>query len=208
MPDSVFYLVRHGQTEANVKRILQGANTDTPLTALGTAQIQELLVRFEFTPLQAIYSSPQPRALVTAEGIAQAHGLSVKTASALRERWMGPLDGAPDDILTTVYAREYQAFLRLTAQQKFRQSLLTMESDLQIADRVMNYLASLIPISFGKTSLAVTHSGVMKSVLQYLGYATYDELSNTAIKNAGYMKMIVNGSLFTIDEAFGIEIGH
>jgi len=72
----------------------------------------------------------------------------------------------------------------------------------------MNYLASLIPISFGKTSLAVTHSGVMKSVLQYLGYATYDELSNTAIKNAGYMKMIVNGSLFTIDEAFGIEIGH
>ena len=37
---TTFYIIRHGQSEANAKGILQGSQIDTPLTELGRSQAQ------------------------------------------------------------------------------------------------------------------------------------------------------------------------
>ena len=48
---TTFYIIRHGQSEANAKGILQGSQIDTPLTELGRSQAQVTLSKLELTIL-------------------------------------------------------------------------------------------------------------------------------------------------------------
>jgi broad specificity phosphatase PhoE len=59
------YLVRHGQTESNLKRIMNGPNM--VLSPVGIAQAEELAKRFTSIPIDKMYCSTYPRAKQTAE---------------------------------------------------------------------------------------------------------------------------------------------
>ena len=62
---TTIYIVRHGQTEANVKGILMGSGGDSPLTADGEKAVEatgEYLAPIRF---RSAYSSPMGRALKT-----------------------------------------------------------------------------------------------------------------------------------------------
>ena len=63
---TTFYIIRHGQSEANAKGILQGSQIDTPLTELGRSQAQVTLSKLETDNFDAIYASPLLRAAQTA----------------------------------------------------------------------------------------------------------------------------------------------
>jgi len=60
------YLIRHGETDWNNKRRLQGGLSDTPLNENGLRQTRNLALRLKDEKLSAIYSSPLSRAKVTA----------------------------------------------------------------------------------------------------------------------------------------------
>ncbi len=60
------YLVRHGQTDYNLKNLLQGS-TDNPLNETGRQQARQLARMLEDVPFEIIYSSPLKRAKETAE---------------------------------------------------------------------------------------------------------------------------------------------
>lgn len=62
------FLVRHGQSEGNLFRRVQG-QTDVELTADGKAQLPYLTKRFAETPLAAVYTSPLRRAEETGAAI-------------------------------------------------------------------------------------------------------------------------------------------
>lgn len=62
------FLVRHGQSEGNLFRRVQG-QTDVELTADGKAQLPYLTKRFAETSLAAVYTSPLRRAEETAAAI-------------------------------------------------------------------------------------------------------------------------------------------
>jgi broad specificity phosphatase PhoE len=85
-------LVRHGQTIHNVAGIAQGWN-DSDLSELGRTQVQRLAGRIASLRPTALYSSPLGRALSTAEAIAQATGLEVRTIDDLREMSYGGWEG-------------------------------------------------------------------------------------------------------------------
>ena len=64
-------LVRHGETVWNKTRRIHGGSTDIPLSEKGLIQAECLAQRLDGEKLKAIYSSPQQRALATAEVIAR-----------------------------------------------------------------------------------------------------------------------------------------
>lgn len=67
--ETELYLVRHGQTAANQSRVLQGSS-DHPLDELGLSQARLIADHFATLPgIDAIFSSPLRRALVTAQMI-------------------------------------------------------------------------------------------------------------------------------------------
>jgi broad specificity phosphatase PhoE len=87
-------LVRHGETEWNIIRRIQGGNSDTPLNENGQRQAAGVAVRLKTEPVKAIYSSPLQRALHTAQAIAQFHhNLEIETRPSLREIMVGELEG-------------------------------------------------------------------------------------------------------------------
>ncbi len=86
-------LLRHGQTALNAARTLQPA--DTPLSALGQAQARAVAQRLAGMGLAGILASDLPRALRSAQVVAQATGLPVETTPLLHERNFGDYRGRP-----------------------------------------------------------------------------------------------------------------
>jgi len=88
------YLVRHGQTQWNLEKRLQGA-TDNVLNDTGRRQAAELAQRLAGVPFSHIYSSGLRRAQETAAAFA---GKTPVTAlPALNERSFGKFEGIFED---------------------------------------------------------------------------------------------------------------
>lgn len=79
------FLVRHGQTDLNVRRIVQGPRVDSALSAIGREQARAVARRLLPEPLAAVYASPMLRARDTAKAIADVHGLPVRILAGLTE---------------------------------------------------------------------------------------------------------------------------
>src|SRR6476619_7379840 len=93
MTSTTFALVRHGQTDWNAQRRLQGA-TDIPLNDVGRGQARDAVAVLSAYEWDAIVSSPLSRAAETADLIAAGLGLSVaRRVPELAERSFGPAEG-------------------------------------------------------------------------------------------------------------------
>ena len=90
------FLVRHGETEWNAQRRIQG-HTDTALSARGVAQAECVAGRLADEPVAAVYSSDLRRAFQTAEAIASRHGLRVVPEVGLREVSFGEWEGKTEE---------------------------------------------------------------------------------------------------------------
>ena len=82
------YLVRHGETDWNVKGLLQG-HTDIDLNKTGIKQAKELAKKLRRIKFAISFSSDLLRARRTAEIIATEKKIAVKTTTTLRERKFG-----------------------------------------------------------------------------------------------------------------------
>jgi probable phosphoglycerate mutase len=87
-----FVLVRHGETDWNRERRVQGSQ-GAPLNAAGHEQAKALARLLWEVPFQAVYSSTLPRALETASYVAGPHGVSVVTDPRLNEIHHGDWEG-------------------------------------------------------------------------------------------------------------------
>jgi broad specificity phosphatase PhoE len=95
------WLIRHGQHDW-IGKALVGRKPGVGLNSQGWAQARSIAEKLRDLKLAAIYSSPQQRALETAEPLAAAQGLRVRVDEALDEidfgEWTGRAFGelAPD----------------------------------------------------------------------------------------------------------------
>ena len=91
-------LVRHGETEWNAERRIQG-HRDIGLSSVGYRQAQLLASRLTDAHLEAVYSSDLSRAKDTADAIAAERDVKVLVRPDLRERDYGQWQGlTPDEI--------------------------------------------------------------------------------------------------------------
>ena len=79
-----FFVVRHGETQGNVKGINAGP-LDYPLTKKGIKEIEYLAKTLSETKISAIYCSPVFRAVETARILAGPRGLGLQTIEDLTE---------------------------------------------------------------------------------------------------------------------------
>ncbi|MCJ8275840.1 MAG: histidine phosphatase family protein [Bdellovibrionales bacterium] len=79
-----FYLIRHGQTDWNKKRIYQGAN-DIPLNATGEEQARSIIDQVKKIDGETFCVSPLKRAFRTAEIINKSLGKSFEVIPELME---------------------------------------------------------------------------------------------------------------------------
>ena len=80
MPLTRLYLIRHGQTDWNVRAALQG-RTDIALNDTGRAQAREARALLQGVRFDAVYSSPLSRAVETAALVSGWERGAIQTAS-------------------------------------------------------------------------------------------------------------------------------
>ena len=85
-------LVRHGLTDWNEEGRLLG-RVDIRLNSRGRTEAEHAAEALRGLPVGAVYSSPQPRTMETAEAVAGTHGLRVETDAGLDEVWLGRWQG-------------------------------------------------------------------------------------------------------------------
>jgi len=198
------YITRHGQTEFNVKEIMQG-QIDSPLTEEGKAQAKEFAEKFKNIKFEAIFSSDLGRAQATAEIINIDRQLVINTSKLLRERSFGPYDGTPSQKFRDENKVLFEKRQTLSEQEKrdfkFYESY---ESDSQIASRMITALREIAVTYLGKTVLVISHGAIIRALLVHLGYAQFDELGTRAIGNGAYIMLKCDGTDFFIENAEGI----
>ncbi len=85
-------LLRHGESEGNVLRMIQGWR-DYPLTERGQRQAVYAAERLAASDAVALYASPLRRAADTARAVARTTGLEVQETPDFREYHFGAAEG-------------------------------------------------------------------------------------------------------------------
>ena len=89
-------LIRHGETESNVRHVLDSRPPGPSLNEEGVRQARRAAQRLAAEPLAAVYSSVATRARQTAVEIARPHGLEVIVREGVHEVDVGDLEGRSD----------------------------------------------------------------------------------------------------------------
>jgi broad specificity phosphatase PhoE len=103
-------LVRHGETEWNVKEVFRG-RIDIELNETGMRQAELLAEHLSNITIDAIYSSPLRRALTTAEIIASYHKLDVVITPGLIDFDYGEWQGLPRQEVRDKYKDLYTQWI-------------------------------------------------------------------------------------------------
>jgi broad specificity phosphatase PhoE len=196
-----FYIVRHGETDWNVAKKMQG-QTDIPLNENGEAQAKEVAEKFEDIQFDLAFSSDLLRAKRTADIILLEKQLAVETTKALRERKFGEMEGKSNE---TFFAYLKQIKGKAHTERSKHKAHDDYESDEEIASRVITFLRETAVVNPGKTILITTHGGIFHIILVHLGIKTYEESDMLRIKNTGHIKLLSDGVDFFIEEQAGIE---
>jgi len=172
---TTFALVRHGQTDWNAERRLQGS-TDIPLNDVGRGQARAavgILAPYEW---DAIVSSPLSRAAETADLIAEGLGLRVaRRVPELIERSFGPAEG--------MQAGPELEALRVPGGFK------GAESEDAAADRGIAALEALAEEFRGQRLLVVTHGTLLRVTLSRAIGQTLTSVDNAALNLAHHHKV-------------------
>jgi broad specificity phosphatase PhoE len=168
------FLVRHGRTESNVRRLLHGS-TDVPLDAYGlhpAALIAERLAReAEQEDFDVLISSPLQRAMTTARIIGEKLGMEPIINAGLSEMNFGQLEGAT---IERILAEHPDVAERLEA----RDELFAWpegESLRGFDTRIMATFLSILQEYDDQRVIVVAHGGVIGSFLaQAMGISPLD----------------------------------
>lgn len=198
---TTFYIIRHGQTEFNVKGIVQG-HSDSPLTAEGLIQIKELAKKFKDKDFDLAFSSDLLRARRTAEIIALEHELEVKVTSLLRERNFGEFEAKESRALEAYY----NLLDKLDKNERFKYSDHGVESDESVATRLMTFIRETAITHPDKNILVATHGSVLRVLLIHLGYGTYQNMRSGGIDNLAWIKIETDGSDVFIRHTEGVHL--
>lgn len=146
------YLVRHGETDWNAARRIQG-RTDIPLNDAGRVQARQAAELLGRRRWDAVYASPLSRAHETAAIIADRLGLGeVTDVDALVERDYGAAEGMSFEQIQALYPEGVRA--------------PGQETRAEVAGRVVPALLALAERHPGERLVVVSHGGAIRSVLQ------------------------------------------
>ena len=163
---TTIFIVRHGETDWNLRGIHQG-HMDSPLTREGEHQAQLLGMRFagEGTRFDAVYTSDLGRAVQSARNICRAIEQEniIQKEPRLRERALGLLEGLTYAQIADQMPRDHKQ--HTSGDPDYRPE--NGESWRDIYDRAREILNELAQCNDGKSILCVTHGGVISMAMKF-----------------------------------------
>ena len=146
------YLVRHGETQWNAERRIQG-QSDSALTEKGERQAEQVAERVKTLGITHVIASDLGRTRRTAEIIARACGVDVTLDERLRELNMGVLERRNLDTLNEEEEGWRRQLVNGTADGRIPEG----ESMLEMSERMHAALNACLGLPSGSRPLLVSH---------------------------------------------------
>ncbi len=196
---SRIYIVRHGQSDANVKDLFCGY-LDASLTELGKKQARMTADYMKDFRIDKIISSPLSRAYNTALAIAEKHGLAVETNEGLKEINFGVWEGIDVCVVDKLYDGAFTKWRTVPVETVCPEG----ESFVGFFERVVNTLLEVARANADIDICLATHGAWSRAMLCYvkgLGPENFPKVEYPA--NASVTTLEFDGDRFTL-----IEEGH
>lgn len=180
------YLVRHGETEWNVARRIQG-QSDSPLTATGRLQARQVAERMKSEGITHIITSDMGRTRETAQIIADVCRCEIIIEPRLRELNMGVLEQREIESLTEQEEQWRKSLIDGTEGGRIPNG----ESMEELYQRMYAALNSCLDLPKGSRPLLVSHGIALSTLVsRILGVPAYSErrlrLRNCSISRVDY----------------------
>ncbi|MBI4137500.1 histidine phosphatase family protein [Candidatus Roizmanbacteria bacterium] len=183
------YLVRHGQTDWNRDKKIQGWS-DIPLNQSGIDEAEQLALSMRTLSIHAVYSSPLLRAYRTAEIISRHHGLPITPLDSLKEAGFGRFEGFTWEQLMV----HPLVVNRSQVIDRYHDHTGEGESIHDVYLRTSAAIDSLVSKHRQEAILIVSHALAIKTIAYHAGVIEKNQIEHVEIKNAQLYHLAYNHS--------------
>ncbi|WP_343722425.1 histidine phosphatase family protein [Herbaspirillum seropedicae] len=198
-------LIRHGETDWNVDKRLQG-HIDIGLNAAGQRQVLALGEALAAEGIDAVFASDLQRARDTAQAVAGAAGLTVQIDAGLRERCYGAFEGLRHSEIEARYPDAYRQWKARDPDFRYPAGERVAETMREFYERSVQAMQRVLASGrYGKVAI-VTHGGVLECVHHWASQTSFAQPRTFDIFNASVNRLHWDGQRAHI-RSWG-EIGH
>lgn len=190
-------LIRHGETDWNAERRLQG-HLDIELNSEGVRQAAMLAEALRGEQLDAIFSSDLRRARQTAQALAATRNMPVQIETDLRERCYGAFEGLRYAEISERFPQAHQQMLARAMDARFPPGVNVAETLREFSTRAVAALMRLLKKDEHRKIAVVTHGGVLDCLNRAARGVDFSQARDFEIPNAGINRLLWNGSTLQI----------
>ncbi len=195
MKSKKIYLVRHGQTDFNLRGIVQGSGIDSSLNAKGRSQASQFFDAYKDIPFDKVYTSKLKRTLESVQGFLNL-GIPHESLSWQNENKCGNREGL------VITPEEHAYYYEVIAAWKNGETNLRIEggeSPQDVFDRQTAAIQHILNHDKEENVLVCMHGRAMRVLLcQILNYPLrcMDEFEHS---NLCLYLLSYTGSMFTVE---------
>ena len=168
------YYVRHGQTDLNLAKKMQGGGTEKELNETGISQAYNTKKELENVKYNLVICSPMKRAKQTAEIINEGRDIPIITDERIRERKLGDYEGrdVTEEMENNIW--DY----------KLNYNIPNGENLHDFEKRIDEFFDDIKEKYHDKTILIVAHGGIAKVIKSHLyGMPESQNLAEISMNN-------------------------
>ena len=165
------HLIRHGQTDWNEERRVQG-QSDSRLTQLGEEQAVELGQRIQLVEFDKAFCSSSLRTRQTAANLFPDSRVEIEYLDNLREIFLGPWEGALYDEIEQQEPDSFRHFW----EEPHLFDVEGAESFYELQNRAVAAVEKIAELHLDQQIAVVSHGALIKTILCYVENLPMDEL--------------------------------
>lgn len=182
----MLYIIRHGKTDWNMRRKLQG-NHDIPLNDIGRQMARDAREEYKDVHFDVCYCSPLSRARETAEILLEGRNIPIITDERLREISFGPYEGFENvlehpDCPIYPFFKDMPHYIPPEGAESFG----------HLYDRAQDFLTDIAYplVKEGKDVLIVAHGALNSAIIGRVKNIPLDDFWHMGIPNCKLMKLM------------------
>lgn len=201
MKKKTFYFIRHGQTDLNLRGIVQGRGVDSPLNSTGFSQADAFYQAYKYVPFDKVYTSTLLRTKQTIEQFIL-DGVPTEAHHGLDEISWGIYEGKEQD------ENVISGFEKVVSQ--WRQGDLDLgivngESPNQLVVRQKQAMEYILSKEEEEIVLICMHGRALRIMLCHLTGLPVNLMDDFPHTNTALYVLEYNNGSFTITDRYNIE---
>jgi len=189
------YLIRHGQTDFNLKGIVQGSGVDAPLNEKGLAQAQAFFTTYQSVSFDKVYTSVLKRSIQSVQAFID-KGIPHEQFEGLNEISWGNREG---QVITPEEDAYYHWVLEQWQQGRTDMPIDGGESPDQVAARQRPVVEHLLSKKEEKTVLVCMHGRAIRILLCVLLNYPLKSMDMFEHENLGLYILNYTGTMFSVE---------